>query len=82
MEKTWCIHTGLIAQSVQCTLYTGQASSRSCKIAEPTEKSLALKCSLRHWKQIPILFIAPLPTAVRGVAESLKGSHRMRGHRI
>jgi hypothetical protein len=31
MEKTWCIHTGLIAQSVQCTLYTGQASSRSCQ---------------------------------------------------
>jgi hypothetical protein len=23
-----------------------------------------LNCSLRHWKQIPNLFIAPLPTAV------------------
>ncbi len=31
MEKTWRIHTGLMAQSVQCTLYTGQASSRSCQ---------------------------------------------------
>jgi hypothetical protein len=32
----------------------------------PTEKNniMDLKCSLHHWKQIPNLFIAPLPTAV------------------
>ncbi len=32
----------------------------------PTENNniLGLKCSLRHWKQIPNLVIAPLPTAV------------------
>jgi hypothetical protein len=31
----------------------------------PTENNNILGNSLRHWKQIPNSFIAPLPTAVR-----------------
>jgi hypothetical protein len=59
--KTWCIHPGLIEQATGYRLHRciSQYSTLTFR-----EKERSGFCSLRHWKQFPNLFMAPLPTAV------------------
>ncbi len=59
--------------SLHCCQYRGGVH---CDVAKNGE------LSQRLWQQLSNMFIAPLPTAVRGGAESLKGSHRMGDGRI
>jgi hypothetical protein len=74
--KTWCIHNGVnIATGVIAQLPTsGSIYLRRCQYRRefiaplPTEKNIVIvKTSLRHWLQIPNLFIVPFPTAGRAV---------------
>jgi hypothetical protein len=59
MGKMWCIHTGL-------NRATGIIAQFPIIAPLPTEKNniQCFKSSLRHWQQLPNLFLAPLPTAV------------------